>query len=50
VQLLSSAAARSVMKEYWNLDGAAAGEAASDAIARLLAPPKAARESKGGSK
>lgn len=50
VQLLSSAAAWSVMKEYWNLDGEAAGEAASNAIARLLAPPRAARESKGGSK
>jgi AcrR family transcriptional regulator len=53
VQLLSSSFAWSVMKDYWNLDGEAAGQAASEAIARLLAQPKAASRSDkkdGGSK
>jgi AcrR family transcriptional regulator len=38
VQLLSSSFAWSVMKDYWNMDGETAGHAASEAIARLLAP------------
>jgi AcrR family transcriptional regulator len=54
VQLLSSSFAWSVMKDYWNLDGETAGRAASEAIARLLAPqPKAANRSdknQGGTK
>jgi AcrR family transcriptional regulator len=54
VQLLSSSFAWSVMKEYWGLDGETAGQAASEAIARLFEPqPKAAgRNDKthGGSK
>jgi AcrR family transcriptional regulator len=46
VQLLSSSFAWSVMKDYWSLDGEVAGQAASEAIARLLAPqPKAASRS-----
>jgi AcrR family transcriptional regulator len=40
VQLLSSSLAWSSMKDYWNLDGDSAGRAASEAIARLLAPER----------
>lgn len=36
IQLLDSAYAWAAMREYWDLDGASAGEAASDAIAVLL--------------
>jgi AcrR family transcriptional regulator len=50
VQLLSSSFAWSVMKDYWGLDGEAAGQAASDAIARLLAPQPKAAKTQGGTK
>ena len=36
VQLIDSAYAWSVMKEYWDLDGTESGSAASEAIAILL--------------
>jgi hypothetical protein len=36
VQLLNSAYAWSVMRDFWGLDGAQAGEAAAEAIAILL--------------
>lgn len=39
IQLLDSAYAWAAMREYWDLDGASAGEAVSDAIAVLLARP-----------
>jgi hypothetical protein len=50
VQLLSSSFAWSVMKDYWGLDGEAAGQAASDAIARLLAPQPKPAKTQGGMK
>jgi AcrR family transcriptional regulator len=41
VQLLDSAYAWAAMREYWDLDGTASGEAASDAIEILLRAPEA---------
>lgn len=52
VQLLSSSFAWSVMKDYWGLNGETAGQAASEAIATLLTPPRqsARASNRGGPK
>ena len=50
VQLLQSATAWMTMKDYWNLDGVAAGEASAEAIATLFEAWRSERQKSEGRK